>query len=97
MRDEGSCYEQNCPFYNVGHFPSCKALMIEKTFELIDIKNVEIKRLNNNIEAMSRTMITSAKATKDEAIKEFAEDLKKHSSPFVRAVITILLEERGIQ
>lgn len=37
----------------------------------------EVERLNNNISAMSTTLSTSARATRHEAYKEFAERLKE--------------------
>ena len=40
---------------------------------------VEIKRLKNDISAMLVTLRNSAKATRNEAIKEFAERLKKET------------------
>ena len=43
--------------------------------EVIERQYTEIERLNNNISAMVVTLRNSAKATRNEAIKEFAEKL----------------------
>ena len=42
--------------------------------------NSEIERLISNIEAMAQSMPTMAKADRAEAVKEFAERLKKHTT-----------------
>ena len=43
-------------------------------------KDREVERLNNNISAMAVTMRNCAKATRAEAIKQFAERLKQRCS-----------------
>lgn len=57
-------------------FGECQA---EATKALVD-KDKEIERLKNNISAMAVTMRNCAKATRAEAIKEFAERLKQRCS-----------------
>ena len=52
---------------------------IEICAETISRQDAEIERLNNNISAMATTLSNSAKETKAEAIKEFAERLKANS------------------
>ena len=50
---------------------------ISHTINFINSKNAEIERLNNNISAMATTLRNSAKATRADAIKEFAERVKE--------------------
>ena len=53
----------------------------DKTIATLQAENeslkAEVERLNNNISAMSTTLSTSARATRHEAYKEFAERLKE--------------------
>ena len=48
----------------------------QDVIDLINRQKAEIERLNNNLNAMYATLSNSAKATRHEAIKEFAERLK---------------------
>jgi DNA repair exonuclease SbcCD ATPase subunit len=50
---------------------------LEQLKSRYDNAKSEIERLNNNISAMATTMRNSAKETRAEAIKEFAERLKQ--------------------
>ena len=50
----------------------------------------EVERLNNNISAMSTTLSTSARATRHEAYKEFAERLNKEFSQCQREYRNVL-------
>jgi hypothetical protein len=45
-------------------------------YPIINRQQAEIERLNNNISAMATTLSNSARETRAEAIKEFAERLK---------------------
>lgn len=46
---------------------------IHDMFALVEKQQAEIERLNNNISAMATTLSNSAKATRNEAIKECLE------------------------
>ena len=52
---------------------------MQNALDLINRQQAEIERLNNNISAMATTLINSAQATRNEAIKEFAERLKEQA------------------
>lgn len=53
--------------------------LMEKLVESkINRQKAEIERLNNNLNAMYATLSNSARATRHEAITEFAECVKKH-------------------
>lgn len=67
---------KNCPLFNVKNSTMvCSKSATKFAIDLIKRQNAEIKRLNNNISSMAITMRNSAKATRNEAIKEFAESL----------------------
>ena len=53
------------------------------SLDLIDRQKAEIERLNNNISAMATTLRNSAKATRAEAIKVFAELVKRKTLAMV--------------
>lgn len=67
-------YEEckKCPLYDD---PTCRRELLKDTLDLINRQQAEIERLNNNVSAMAVTMRNSAKATRSEARKEFAERL----------------------
>ena len=68
---------KNCPLFNVKNSTMvCSKSATKFAIDLIKRQNAEIERLNNNLSAMVVTMRNSAKATRNEAIKEFAEMLK---------------------
>ena len=64
-----------CPMYKFDG--DCFDLMQIDILDLINRQKAEIERLNNNISAMAITLSNSAKGTRAEAIKEFAERLKE--------------------
>ncbi len=65
----------NCP----NDFGNCYANLSGYSLDLINRQQAEIERLNNNISAMVVTMSNSAKETRNDSIKEFWGNLKKHS------------------
>ena len=71
---------------------------VETLISIINRQQAEIERLNNNISAMATTLSNSAKATRNEAIKEFAERLcegRLSNDPIVIAVKCELKEMVG--
>ena len=66
----------------------------DKTIATLQAENeslkAEVERLNNNISAMSTTLSTSARATRHEAYKEFAERLNKEFSQCQREYRNVL-------
>lgn len=70
---DGECKE--CEYDK--YYPRCVPKLLEDALDIINRQKAEIERLNNNISAMAVTLRNSAKATRNEAIKEFAERLKK--------------------
>ena len=66
----------DCP-YNKEKSANCMSFMIDDALDLINRQQAEIERLNNNISAVAITLSNSAKETRAEAIKEFAERLKR--------------------
>ena len=67
---------EHCPYISKGLY--CMDEMIKDTIALIKEQQAEIERLSNNISAMATTLSTSARATRHEAYKEFAERFKQH-------------------
>ena len=55
----------------------CKKVNAKDVLDIINRQKAEIEILNNNISSMAVTMHNSAKATRNEAIKWFAERLKE--------------------
>ena len=68
------CYK--CPNYSEGI--ECGEALLILALDLINRQKAEIEILNNNISSMAVTMHNSAKATRNEAIKWFAERLKDY-------------------
>lgn len=68
----------NCPLED--DYPFCKDIITDMALDLIKRQKAEIERLNNNIAAMAVTLSNSARATRTEAIKEFAESVKQSAS-----------------
>lgn len=62
--------DQKCVYLANGVF-------VFDALDLINRKNAEIAVYKNNLEAMATTMHNSAKAERAEAIKEFAERVKR--------------------
>ena len=62
-----------CPYNDVS---LCGYKLCSDALAIINRQQAEIERLNNNLSAMVATMRNSARATKADAIKEFAERLK---------------------
>ena len=56
----------------------CKKVNAKDVLDIINRQKAEIEILNNNISSMAVTMHNSAKATRNEAIKWFAERLKDY-------------------
>ena len=65
---------ENCPYFKE---EECFDIAKRVALNLIVCQQAEIERLNNNISAMATTLSNSAKATRNEAIKEFVERLKQ--------------------
>ena len=79
-----SCSE--CEYQKVLPFPSCRRMCAEQALDLINRKNAEIERLQNRnkfleIEYKNQGNLFWARVQTSnlEAIKEFADRLKKHS------------------
>ena len=66
----------DCPAFKKVDRSNCKKYF-RGAIDLINRQQTEIERLNNNISAMVVTLHNSAKATRNEAIKEFAKRLKE--------------------
>ena len=80
--DESTCYE--CPFYTAT--AKCTEDLRESVLDLINRQKAEIERLKRDIaihehvhEESNAAYQVLVKQAKSEAIKEFAERLKKHS------------------
>ena len=65
----------NCPAFKKVDCSDCKKYF-RGAIDIINRQQAENEILNNNISAMVVTLRNSAKATRNEAIKEFAERLK---------------------
>lgn len=81
-----SCSE--CEYQKALPFPSCRKMCAEQALDLINRKNAKIEELKAEIERMEnqntlllkkkcKDINTARKTTKSEAIKEFAERLKR--------------------
>ena len=78
---------KDCPMFNVTNSTMvCSKIVTKFALDLINRQQAEIERLNNNLSAMVVTMRNSAKATRNEAIKEFAERLKEKKQEVFTAV-----------
>lgn len=66
----------DCPAFKKVDRSDCKKYF-RGAIDLINRQQEEIEVLNNNISAMVVTLRNSAKATRNEAIKEFAESLNE--------------------
>ena len=78
----------NCLEARIGVYETCNARKDEAIKHLeSEVKKLkaENERLNNNISAMAVTMSNSAKATRHEAYKEFAEKAKEELYDWVGA------------
>ena len=62
---------RDCPFYNF-HSANCVTVLAEKSLDLIKRQRERIDRLDYNLKA-----VLSERADHSEAVKEFAERLKK--------------------
>ena len=62
-------------------------LALNEVHNLITRQQAEIKTLTNNLEAMAVTMRNSAKATRQEAVKAFAERLKEKKRKLDRFIL----------
>ena len=67
----------DCPAFKKVDRSDCKKYF-RGAIDIINRQQAEIERLNNNISAMVVTLRNSAKATRNEAIKEFAESLNEN-------------------
>lgn len=70
-----------CPLYN-GEYEICTSHSDDLPRKIVDLINrlqAEKEKLQNNISAMAITLSNSARATRHEAHKEFAERLKEKS------------------
>lgn len=65
----------DCPLSNDD---LCLTTIRKESSSLIKRQQAEVERLDNNIHSMAITMSNSAKYERSEAIKEFAERLKKN-------------------
>ena len=76
-------YCPNCPYYNVLYKDdgTCSEMLMDYTLDLIKRKNAEIERLHKKVEELSEVLSDSIriryKEAKSEAVKEFAERLKR--------------------
>ena len=69
---------EKCTFRNEENKININCFYLEKyALDLINRLQAENERLKNNISAMAITLSNSAKATRHEAYKEFAERLEK--------------------
>lgn len=67
---------EGCPLDYLTFSSQCASELAIKSLDLINRQQAENERLNNNISAMVVTLRNSAKAIRNESIKEFAERLK---------------------
>lgn len=72
-RNCSECKIRNCNWGDC----NCSQITANAALDLINRQKAEIEILNNNISSMAVTMRNSAKATRNEAIKWFAERLKE--------------------
>ena len=66
---------------------------VETLISIINRQQAEIEVLNNNISAMVVTLRNSAKATRNEAIKEFADELRFRLSIGIWKHKNVLLDD----
>ena len=83
----GGCRE--CPMYDRKD-ASCLPLLIKNALELINRQKAEIERLTIKMNAFGlgmKRLAQDLETAKSEAIREFAERLKKQAGYFARAVL----------
>ena len=71
--DESTCYE--CPFYTAT--AKCTEDLRDSALALINRQKAEIERLKKNIDGLNIFTTNHMKVTRLQAIKEFAERLKR--------------------
>ncbi len=91
---ECCCVEHACSKCPYAENNSCGCIngILKDALDYINRLETENERLNNNISAMAITLRNSAKETKAEARKEFAERLKekhKHNKTSVVSLVTV--------
>lgn len=93
-----------CPYHKYGA-TSCLEMLLQDATALAIRKNAEIERLNSDITSLSNTiqnLLLTVSKTKESAIKEFWDELKKRNTMDERIVSVVsgdrlIMEMRGVQ
>ena len=92
LRKQYRCENRKCPlYYETTKYSDCTEMLVENALDLINRQKAEIERLRSQLDCYEET--SGNKQAKAEAIKEFAERLKRDAflplgTYFVEEIIT---------